>query len=120
MLMYLKTNNILPRVGFCPSICPNRRDIYDRRKPCQQWLSHFSEDSQLAHELIIGQIIQRLHLEMNILGQNPSKVKHGFVAEGPHAGDMPNLHIPASGDLEQEVLNPNLSLAGMLDADWQR
>ena len=33
------------------------------------------------------------------------------------AGDMPNLHIPASGDLQQEVLNPNLSLAGMLDAD---
>ena len=30
---------------------------------------------------------------------------------------MSNLHIPASGDLEQEVLNPNLSLAGMLDAD---
>lgn len=48
---------------------------------------------------------------------NPDHKKHGFVAEGPHAGDMPNLHIPASGDLEQEVLNPNLSLAGMLDAD---
>lgn len=30
---------------------------------------------------------------------------------------MPNLHIPASGDLEQEVLNPNLLLASMLDAD---
>jgi hypothetical protein len=29
---------------------------------------------------------------------------------------MPNLHIPASGDLEQEVLNPNLSLAAMLNA----
>jgi hypothetical protein len=48
---------------------------------------------------------------------NPDHKKHGFVAEGPHAGDMPNLHIPASGDLEQEVLNPNLSFAGMLDAD---
>jgi Cu-Zn family superoxide dismutase len=48
---------------------------------------------------------------------NPDHKKHGFVAEGPHAGDMPNLHIPASGDLEQEVLNPNLSLAAMLDAD---
>jgi superoxide dismutase, Cu-Zn family len=48
---------------------------------------------------------------------NPDHKKHGFVAEGPHAGDMPNLHIPASGDLEQEVLNPNLSFAGMFDAD---
>jgi Cu-Zn family superoxide dismutase len=30
---------------------------------------------------------------------------------------MPNLHIPAGGDVEQEVLNPNLSVAGMLDSD---
>ncbi len=48
---------------------------------------------------------------------NPDHKKHGFVAAGPHAGDMPNLHIPADGGLEQEVLNPNLSLAGMLDSD---
>src|SRR5512145_1122928 len=48
---------------------------------------------------------------------NPDHKKHGFVAEGPHAGDMPNLHIPAGGGLEQEVLNPNLSVAGMLDSD---
>jgi hypothetical protein len=54
------------------SICPNRRGIYDRGKPRQQWLSHFSQHRQLAHELIIGQIIQRLHLDAHILGQNPS------------------------------------------------
>jgi superoxide dismutase, Cu-Zn family len=48
---------------------------------------------------------------------NPEHRKHGFVANGPHAGDMPNLHIPASGDLDQEVLNPNLTLEGVLDAD---
>jgi superoxide dismutase, Cu-Zn family len=48
---------------------------------------------------------------------NPDHKKHGFVAEGPHAGDMPNLHIPAGGGLEQEVLNPNLSVAQMLDSD---
>jgi Cu-Zn family superoxide dismutase len=48
---------------------------------------------------------------------NPDHKKHGFVAEGPHAGDMPNLHIPSGGDLAQEVLNPNLSVAGMLDSN---
>jgi hypothetical protein len=42
------------------------------RKPRQQWLSHFRQHRQLAHELIICQIIQRLHLELHILGQNPS------------------------------------------------
>ena len=32
--------------------------------------------------------------------------EHGFLEEdGPHAGDMPNVHIPASGDLTFEVLN---------------
>jgi hypothetical protein len=42
------------------------------RQPRQERLRHFSQHRQLAHELIIGQLIQRLHLEMNILGQNPS------------------------------------------------
>jgi hypothetical protein len=69
---YLIINDFPFRVGFCPHSCPNRRGIYDCRKPCQQWLSHFSEDRQLVQELIIGQIIQRLRLETNILGQNPS------------------------------------------------
>jgi Cu-Zn family superoxide dismutase len=51
---------------------------------------------------------------------NPEHKKHGFVAAGPHAGDMPNLHIPANGVLDQEILNPNLSLSGknsLFDAD---
>jgi Cu-Zn family superoxide dismutase len=48
---------------------------------------------------------------------NPDQKKHGFVADGPHSGDMPNLHIPASGDLDQEILNTNLTLQGVLDAD---
>jgi hypothetical protein len=37
---------------------PSRPGIYDHRKSCQQWLSHF------AQELIIGQLIQRLHLHL--------------------------------------------------------
>ena len=37
---------------------------------------------------------------------NPDNRKHGLLAEGgPHAGDMPNIHTPASGELTVEVLN---------------
>ena len=30
--------------------------------------------------------------------------------EGPHAGDMPNLHVPQNGDLSVEVLNREVTL----------
>ena len=45
--------------------------------------------------------------------------KHGFdSAEGMHAGDMPNIHVPDSGVLEIEVLNTLLKLdATLFDAD---
>jgi Cu-Zn family superoxide dismutase len=42
---------------------------------------------------------------------NPGGKKHGMmVAAGPHAGDMPNLHIPADGTLTIEVLNAHVTL----------
>lgn len=42
---------------------------------------------------------------------NPGGKKHGILApEGHHAGDMPNLHIPSSGDLEVEVVNAAITL----------
>ncbi len=42
---------------------------------------------------------------------NPGNKKHGIlVAEGAHAGDMPNLHVPASGELQTEVLNHLITL----------
>jgi len=42
---------------------------------------------------------------------NPSSKKHGVMAaEGHHAGDMPKLHIPASGELTVEVLNEAITL----------
>ena len=42
---------------------------------------------------------------------NPGNKKHGMmVAEGHHAGDMPNLHVPASGELMVEVHNTQLTL----------
>ncbi len=42
---------------------------------------------------------------------NPDAKKHGLLAaDGAHAGDMPNLHIPQSGDLAVEVLNAAITL----------
>jgi len=50
---------------------------------------------------------------------NPDGAKHGLMAEaGPHAGDMPNIHVPASGTLELEVFNGRLALNDALfDSD---
>ncbi len=54
---------------------------------------------------------------------NPGSKKHGMeAAEGSHAGDMPNLHVPASGVLVVEIANPAISLVkgqpnSVFDAD---
>ena len=53
---------------------------------------------------------------------NPMTMKHGLMATGgPHAGDMPNLFVPADGRLSVEVLDPNVTLAAgqksLFDAD---
>ena len=36
---------------------------------------------------------------------------------GPHAGDMPNIHVPESGELHIEVLNQMVSLDGLLGGE---
>lgn len=52
---------------------------------------------------------------------NPGAAKHGLEnPEGPHAGDMPNLHVPGDGRLSIEVLNQAVTLGGksaLLDED---
>lgn len=53
---------------------------------------------------------------------NPKKAMHGFLeVKGPHAGDLPNLHIPQGGKLDVELLAEHASLANkpspLLDAD---
>lgn len=54
---------------------------------------------------------------------NPADTPHGLLVDGgPHAGDMANIHVPASGALTVEVLNPGVSLdpadaATLFDAD---
>mgnify|MGYP006434752129 CR=1 FL=1 len=42
---------------------------------------------------------------------NPTGSGHGLADDdGAHVGDMPNVHVPASGSLEQEILNTRLQL----------
>jgi Cu-Zn family superoxide dismutase len=50
---------------------------------------------------------------------NPEEDKHGLMNEaGPHAGDMPNIHVPENGKLHIEVLNQRVFLSdGLLDDD---
>ena len=42
---------------------------------------------------------------------NPGNHKHGMMSGEGHAGDMPNLHVPQSGELVVEVLNSAVTLA---------
>ena len=52
---------------------------------------------------------------------NPLEEEHGLMnLEGPHAGDMPNIHVPDNGKLKIEGLNPMVTLRGdnaILDGD---
>jgi Cu-Zn family superoxide dismutase len=44
---------------------------------------------------------------------NPGKKQHGFMnAEGAHAGDLPNLEVPASGSVKAELLARDETLEG--------
>ncbi len=36
---------------------------------------------------------------------------------GPHAGDLPNIHVPEDGKLRIEMLHQWVSLQGLLDDD---
>lgn len=53
---------------------------------------------------------------------NPASAEHGFLApKGAHAGDLPNVHVPASGALTFEFLAAGVTLGSgansLLDAD---
>jgi Cu-Zn family superoxide dismutase len=41
---------------------------------------------------------------------NPENTHHGMMSGPGHAGDMPNLHVPQSGDLSVEVVNAGVTL----------
>ncbi len=42
---------------------------------------------------------------------NPSGVEHGWLSEtGPHAGDLPNIHSDAQGNVNVEINAPLLTL----------
>ena len=41
----------------------------------------------------------------------PDGREHGVLRQGgPHAGDMPNIHVPASGELTVELVNDRVTL----------
>lgn len=53
---------------------------------------------------------------------NPTGAEHGFLTDGgPHAGDLPNLNVPESGEVTYEAFNTMLSISGndseLLDDD---
>jgi Cu-Zn family superoxide dismutase len=50
---------------------------------------------------------------------NPTGAQHGFDSQnGPHAGDMPNNYVPASGELTFEAFNTRLAVDdSLLDDD---
>lgn len=50
---------------------------------------------------------------------NPTAAQHGFDSQtGPHVGDMPNIHVPASGELTVEIFNSRLEVGdSLLDND---
>jgi Cu-Zn family superoxide dismutase len=49
---------------------------------------------------------------------NPAKKQHGFMsAEGPHAGDLPNLDVGADGKAKAEFIAHEASLESLQDAD---
>ena len=41
---------------------------------------------------------------------NPGNHKHGIMSGEGHAGDMPNLYVPQSGELSVEIVNTAISL----------
>lgn len=49
---------------------------------------------------------------------NPAGTMHGILsADGMHIGDMPNIHVPASGTVRIEILNTRLKLDSSLFDD---
>lgn len=52
---------------------------------------------------------------------NPTKAAHGMLsAKGAHLGDLPNIHVPASGQLDVEFFARDAQLSGknaLLDQD---
>jgi superoxide dismutase, Cu-Zn family len=53
---------------------------------------------------------------------NPAKAPHGLVAHRePHAGDLPNVHVPETGNASIEILAPGVTLTSgdraLLDAN---
>jgi superoxide dismutase, Cu-Zn family len=49
---------------------------------------------------------------------NPANLAHGVLSDkGPHAGDLPNVHVPAGGKVDVDIFAVGVTLKQLLDAD---
>jgi Cu-Zn family superoxide dismutase len=49
---------------------------------------------------------------------NPDAKQHGFLNDaGPHAGDLPNIIIPETGEVTVDLFVPGLDPSTLMDAD---
>jgi len=49
---------------------------------------------------------------------NPANAKHGLEnPAGPHAGDLPNITVNASGSAQVDMTTPRVMISDLLDAD---
>src|SRR5438874_13642419 len=49
---------------------------------------------------------------------NPAKKQHGYMtAAGPHAGDLPNIEVPADGKVKTDLIAADETLAALVDGD---
>lgn len=49
---------------------------------------------------------------------NPTKMAHGVLSDkGPHAGDLPNVHVPTGGRGEVQMFVQGVQFSGLMDAD---
>lgn len=70
-----------------------------------------------ARDYTGGEFTLTLYFDFDENGDLAPGTWRAEMAEG-HVGDMPNIHVPASGELEIEILNTDLKLDyGLFDAD---
>ena len=80
--------------------------------------SETTQQAVLTTREFLGETINLiLPYETDEAGNVVPGLWHAQIGQG-HVGDMPNIHVPASGELEIEVLNPRLKLDySLFDAD---
>jgi len=80
-------------------------DVEVRGLPPGQWVAmHVHETGECDHNT--GHASAGGHF-------NPGGAPHGYrTAGGPHAGDLPNQHVPENGTVKAQIFTPLLTLGG--------